>query len=59
MKTRKERQTGSYAVVNGMFLSLPEKGEVGAEKEKEREERDSFFTKAICKSLALGEEQLL
>lgn len=60
MKTRKERQTASYAVVNGMFLSLPEKGEVGAEKkEKEREERDSFFTKAICKSLALGGEQLL
>lgn len=60
MKTRKERQTAPYVVVNGMFLSLPEKGKVGAEKKaKEREERDSFFTKAICKSLALGGEQLL
>jgi len=60
VKTRKERQTAPYVFVNGIFLSLPEKAKVGAEKkEKEREERDSFFTKAICKSLALGGEQLL
>ncbi|KAI2659132.1 Ephrin type-B receptor 2 [Labeo rohita] len=60
VKTKRERQTAPYAVVSGMFLSPPERGEVGAEKkEKEKEERDSFFTKAICKSLALGGEQLL
>lgn len=43
MKARKERQTAPYVVVNGMFLSLPEKGKVGAEKEKEREERELFY----------------
>lgn len=60
MKTKRERQTAPYAVVSGMFLSLLERGKVGAEKkEKEREERDRFFTKNNCKSLALGGEQLL
>lgn len=47
----KERLTASYAVVSGMFLSLVERGELGAEKE-EKETRQVFFFTFLQKPFA-------